>query len=193
MRRASRFDIDRIIVTPGRVEKRAYWEFSGRTFSGSIHHYVAADANLPASGTWWFLIHVPSDLRKGGYVLVQAVDYPRIAAWTAIARTVINFAKATLPKHRGRLYAKIRLSDPLGGRKYEGWTWQNRAALPSYLRRFRLSVKNRVATTRGTDGDSLVAVLPRHDHVQMIRLFFATKAWPLYRGVGARGRASRSR
>ncbi len=193
MSRAPRFEIGRVIATPMRVETGAYWEFSRRVFSGEIHHYLAADGNLPGTGTWWFLVHVPDDLKKGGYVLLQAVDYPRIEAWTPIARTVINFAKATMPRFRGMVYAKIRLSDPEGGHKFEGWTWKRRAALPEDLRGFRLSVKRKVATTRGADGDALVAVLPRQDHVEMIRLFFATKVWPLHRGAPRPKRGRRSR
>ncbi len=183
MSRAPRFETERVIATPMRVEAGAFWEFSGRVFSGDIHHYLAADGNMPGSGTWWFLVHVPDDLKKGGYVLLQAVDYPRTEAWTPIARTVINFAKATMPRFRGMVYAKIRLSDPGGGHKFEGWTWKRRTELPVHLRGFRLSVKSRVATTRGSDGDALVAVLPRQDHVAMIRLFFATKVWALCQGT----------
>jgi len=193
MSRATRFDIERVIVVPGRVDRNAYWEFSRRVFSGDIHHYVATDGNLPGSGTWWFLLHLPEDLKKGGYVLLQAVDYPRIEAWTPIARTVINFAKATMPKYRGMLYAKVRLSDPHGDQKYEGLTWSHRAALPPNMRGFQLGVKRKVAATRGTDGDALVAVVPRHDHVLMIRLFFATKVWTLYEGEGGRKRGAAPR
>jgi len=193
MARTSSFDADRIIVTPGRVDRNAYWEFSGKVSHGTMHHYVAMDANLPSPLGWWFLVHVPAELKKGEYVLLQAIDYPRLRPWTPVARTVINFAKATMPKYRGMLYAKMRLADPLGVGKYEGVAWKHRGALPSYLKGFTLRSKKQVATTRGKDSDSLVAVLPRDDHAQMVRLFYATKVWPLYAGLPTATRRALSR
>jgi len=172
-----------IIVSPGRVDTDAHWDFMNAVSHGSVHHYLALDANEPMPLPWWFTVHVPRDLRKGSYVLLQALDYPRTKAWTPVARTVINFAKATMPRYRGKLYAKIRLADPMGSQKYDNTTWLHRRALPSYLSGFELRAKRLVTTTRGRDGESLVAVLPSDDHEQMIRLYFATKAWPLSRGL----------
>jgi len=188
-----KFTPDRIIVSPSRIDRKACWEFRGRVSRGTMHHYVVLDANLPTSVNWWFLVHVPAGLRKGEYVLLQAIDYPRLRAWTPVARTVINFAKATMPKYRGMLYAKIRLADPHGVGKYEGVFWKHRDALPPYLKGFTLRRKRQVATTRGMDGDSLVAVVPRDDHAQMIRLFYATKVWPLHAGLPAATRRALSR
>jgi hypothetical protein len=39
--------------------------------------------------------------------------------------------------------------------------------------------KQKVRSTRGTDGEALVVLVPARDHVAMIRLFFATKVWIL--------------
>ncbi len=176
-------DIDRIVVSRGRVEEDAYWEFMSRRSHGAMHHYTALDANQRMPAPWWFILNVPRELRKGEYVLLQAVDYPRIDDWTPIARTVINLAKATMRGYRGMLYAKIRLADPVGAQKYENVLWEHRHALPPYLKSFTLCAKKKVATTRGGDAESLVAVMPHDDHAQMIRLFFATKAWPLHLGL----------
>ncbi len=190
---APKFDVARILVTAGRIDRKAHWEFSGRVSHGAMHHYLALDGNLPSPVGWWFLVHVPAGQKKGEYVLLQAIDYPRARAWTPVARTVINFAKATMPKDRGMLYAKIRLADPLAAAKYEGVAWQHRAALPPYLKGFTLRRKRQVATTRGKDGDSLVAVVPRDDHMQMVRLFYATKVWPLHAGLPAATRRALTR
>jgi hypothetical protein len=190
---APKFDAARIIVSPGRIDRNAHWEFSGRVSHGIMHHYAALDGNLPAPVPWWFLLHAPAGQKKGEYVLLQAIDYPRRRPWTPLARTVINFAKATMPKYRGMLYAKIRLADPLGAGKYEAVGWKHHDALPPYLKAFTLRRKRQVATTRGKDGDSLVAVVPRDDHAQMIRLFFATKAWPLHAGLPAATRRALSK
>jgi hypothetical protein len=177
------FDVDRIVVAPGRVDSKVHWEFQNTVAKGIIHHYSAMDANLPSRVPWWFLVQVPADLRKGGYVLIQVLDYPRRAEWTPLARTVINFAKATMPAYRGKLYAKVRLANPSGGHRYANVSWENRRALAAYLKPFQLRPKSKVATTRGKDGQSLVAVVPRDEHAQMIRLFFATKVWPLHPGL----------
>jgi hypothetical protein len=132
-------------------------------------------------------------MRKGDYVLLQALDYPRAKAWTPLARMVINFAKATMPDYRGMLYAKIRLADPAGDRKYDSIFWEQRKVLPAYIAAFDLHAKSQVATTRGGDAESLVAVLPRDDHAQMIRLYFAVKAWPLREGLPAATRKALGR
>jgi hypothetical protein len=183
MRRKGAQEIGRIVVSQARIEDDAHWEFSGRVSHGAVYHYAALDANDEMPLPWWFLLHVPKEFNKGSYLLLQALDYPRTKAWTPIARTVINFAKATMPDYRGMLYAKIRLADPLGSQKYESVAWANRLALPEYVRTFELRAKKLVATTRGSDANSLVAVVRRDDHAQMIRLFFATKAWPLREGL----------
>jgi hypothetical protein len=193
MRGKGGLDVERIIVSPGRFDPDAHWEFSGVISHGAIHHYTVLDANEETPLPWWFLLHVPKELRKGGYVLLQPLDYPRTKAWTPVARTVINFAKATMADYRGMLYAKIRLADPMGSQRYENVAWAHRQLLPAYFRAFDLRAKKRVATTRGKDADSLVAVMPRDDHVQMIRLFFATKAWPLQEGLPAATRKALGR
>jgi len=42
-----------------------------------------------------------------------------------------------------------------------------------------MRLKQNVRPTRGTDGYSLVVLVPAGDHAAMIRLFFATKVWVL--------------
>ncbi len=193
MARKTNLDVGLIVVSPGRVEEDAYWEFRGAVSHGAIYHYTVLDANDRLPLPWWFLVHVPKELRKGGYVLLQALDYPRIKSWTPVVRTVINFAKATMPDYRSMVYAKIRLADPAGAQKYENVTWEHRQVLPPYLRAFDLRAKKRVATTRGRDADSLVALVRRDDHACMIRLFFATKVWPLREGLPPAARKALAR
>lgn len=181
----NKLSVDRVVIAPGRVDPKAHWEFQGKVVKGSIHHYMAMDGNLPSIVPWWFILHVPDRLQKGGYLLLQALDFPRIPAWTPIARTVINYAKATMTKHRGSVYAKVRLAASDKHQKYENVGWDQRKILPDYLQAFDLRAKSKVATTRGNDGDSLVAVIPGADHAQMIRFFVATKVWPLHPGLPA--------
>ncbi len=185
MVRRANLEVDGIVVSLGRVDRDAYWEFRGKVSHGTVFHYFALDANDEKPPRWWFLLHVPKELRKGAYLLLQALDYPRAKEWTPVGRTVINFAKATMPDYRGNVYAKIRLADPVTPRKYENVARAHKNFLPDYLGSFKLRPKSAVATTRGGDAESLVAVIPREDHTTMIRLFFATKAWPLRGGLPA--------
>jgi hypothetical protein len=45
---APKFDVARIIVGPGRIDRKAYWEFSGRVSHGVMRHCAAVDGNLLA-------------------------------------------------------------------------------------------------------------------------------------------------
>jgi hypothetical protein len=43
--------------------------------------------------------------------------------------------------------------------------------------------KERVRSTRGTDGNALVVLVNPDDHAMMIRLYFAMKVWVLKEGI----------
>ena len=51
--------------------------------------------------------------------------------------------------------------------------------VPRKYRRRRLTRKDKVRSTRGTDGHALVLLVPRDDYERMIALYLATKAWVL--------------
>jgi hypothetical protein len=46
-----------------------------------------------------------------------------------------------------------------------------------------MRAKERVRSTRGTDGNTLVVLVDPDDHAGMIRLYFAMKVWVLKEGI----------
>ena len=45
-----------------------------------------------------------------------------------------------------------------------------------------MRAKDRVRSTRGTDGNTLVVLVNPDDHAAMIRLYFAMKVWVMKEG-----------
>jgi hypothetical protein len=77
----------------------------------------------------------------------------------------------------------VALADPRGEKSKSVVRADQRGELPAWFTplRSRMRKKEVVRTTRGTDGNSLVILVP-DDHASMIRLFFATKVWVLKEG-----------
>jgi len=75
----------------------------------------------------------------------------------------------------------VALADPTGRRSRDIVRGDERRLLPRWFDglKGKMRVKEKVRTTRGTDGQALVLLVPPDDHVSMIRLFFATKVWIL--------------
>jgi hypothetical protein len=75
----------------------------------------------------------------------------------------------------------VALADPTGEKSRVIVRTDQRGKLPRWFDavRGRMRTKEKVKPTRGTDGQSLVILVPADDHVSMIRLFFATKVWIL--------------
>jgi hypothetical protein len=75
----------------------------------------------------------------------------------------------------------VALADPTGEKSRAIVRADQRGKLPRWFDalRGRMRVKEKVKSTRGTDGRSLVVLVPADDHASMIRLFFATKVWIL--------------
>jgi hypothetical protein len=75
----------------------------------------------------------------------------------------------------------VALADPTGQKSRAIVRTDQRGKLPRWFDavRGRMRTKEKVKPTRGTDGQSLVVLVPADDHVSMIRLFFATKVWIL--------------
>jgi hypothetical protein len=75
----------------------------------------------------------------------------------------------------------VFLSDPTGRFNRVGISRDDRDVLPPWFSAFKRGVrlKRTVATTRGTDGKSLVVVVALDDHERMIRVYFAMRVWVL--------------
>jgi hypothetical protein len=90
---------------------------------------------------------------------------------------------ATMAGHRGSRYCPLSLADPDGLSSRHVVRRDERQALPYWLRSLGRNIKQKatVRATRGTDGESLVALVKPDDHRGMIALFLGTKAWVLKR------------
>jgi hypothetical protein len=177
-----RYDLDRVAVE-SREQRSATWTFpeGGERLpvSGTEHVYAVIDENLGGHYLWEFVVLVP-DVR-GEQVEVRPRLVPKLKAWAELPDRSVMFPLATLGDVRGRRYCKVTLARPQGGGTKSGVRWEQRETLPRWFEplRSRMKKKSKVRSTKGTDGDALVIVVPADDHAAMIRLFFAMKVWVL--------------
>jgi hypothetical protein len=106
----------------------------------------------------------------------------------------VQFQRATKGEARGKRYCKVALAvppsgrateDPRGTRTKDVIRWDQRRQLPRWFEGLerRMRPKERVRSTRGTDGNALVVLVEPDDHTMMIRLYFAMKVWVLREGI----------
>jgi hypothetical protein len=190
-----RYRLDQVVVEPGE-ERRAKWTFAkgGRQapVRGTEHIYTVTDGNLAGRNKWEFLVRVPD--APDGRVEVRPRTTPPIHTWKALTYRSLQFQKATKGEARGKRYCKVSLAvppagrakdDPRGSRTKDVIRGDQRHDLPKWFESLqgRMRTKERVRSTRGTDGNTLVILVNPDDHTMMIRLFFAMKAWILKEGI----------
>ena len=114
--------------------------------------------------------------------------------WKALTYRSLQFQKATKGDARGKRYGKVSLAvppsgrakdDPRGTRTKDVIRSDQRRDLPRWFEGLerRMRAKERVRSTRGTDGNTLVGLVDPDDHAGMIRLYFAMKIWVLKEGI----------
>ena len=191
-----RYRLDQVAVEPGEV-RRAKWTFAkgGRQapVRGNEHLYTVTDGNLAGRNKWEFLVRVPDD--SDGRVEVRPrIDTPDPHLESA------DLPLAPIPEgHQGRGARQAvlpRCRSPFrppdarrtipaepAPRTSSGAT--SAAIFPSGSRALqgRMRTKERVRSTRGTDGNTLVILVNPDDHAMMIRLYFAMKVWVLKEGI----------
>lgn len=175
-----RLDLGRVSATL--LEQRpSTWTFAGSTTRGQEYRYAVVDGNQTARAPWEFVVHVPD--QSSGRIEVRPVRAPNDTALAGIDRRSLTFMPATIGAHRGYRYCPLSLADPDGEASRRVVRSDERAALPHWLKNLGRSLKRKstVRATRGTDGDSLVALVKSNDHRTMIALFLGTKAWVLKR------------
>jgi NAD-dependent DNA ligase len=128
------------------------------------------------------VVRVPDDWTKGNYINVTPVQVPNREAWAGLDRRSINFQRATIGRHRGRVYGKLVIADIEGEKNRRMLNKNDKPFMPKWLKGFAPVQKQRVTTSLANDGEHLVAVLDRDDHVRMIQFFLACKPWVLDRG-----------
>jgi hypothetical protein len=190
-----KYRLDQVTVVPGEVH-RAKWSFAkgGRQapVKGNEHLYAVTDGNLAGRNKWEFLVRVPDE--SDGRVEIRPRSTPPTQTWKALTYRSVQFQKATKGDARGKRYCKVSLAvppagrakdDPRGTRTKDVIRGDQRRDLPKWFESLqgRMRTKERVRSTRGTDGNTLVILVNPDDHVMMIRLYFAMKVWVLKEGI----------
>jgi hypothetical protein len=189
-----RYRLDQVAVEAGEV-RRGTWSFAknGRRapVKGDEHEYQVTDGNLRGRNRWAFLVRVPDD--PEGRVEIRPSATPPTQTWKALTYRSVQFQRATKGDARGKRYCKVSLAvpppgrateDPRGTRTKDVVRWDERRELPRWFETLhgRMRAKDRVRSTRGTDGNALVVLVSPDDHALMIRLYFAMKVWVLKEG-----------
>jgi hypothetical protein len=181
----SRYELDRVIVEPGE-ERASSWTFAGKPVTGVEQTYAVRDENFRSRNEWEFIIRTPR--ARGERIEVRPRTTPNVRAWAELPDRSLTFARASKGAARGKWYCQVALADPTGKRSRAIVRADQRDKLPRWFDglRGRMRRKETVKPTRGTDGQSLVVLVPADDHVSMIRLFFATKVWILKERIALR-------
>jgi hypothetical protein len=190
-----RYRLDQVVVEPGEVRK-ARWSFfkGGRQapVRGNEYVYGVTDGNLAGRNHWEFVVRVPDD--SDGRVEIRPLSTPPMQTWKALTYRSLQFQKATKGDARGKRYCKVALAvppagrakeDPRGNRTKHMIRGNQRRLLPRWFEPLqgRMRTKERVRSTKGTDGNQLVVLVNPDDHAMMIRLYFAMKVWILKEGI----------
>lgn len=155
----------------------ATWTFARKPVAGVEYSYAVADANFKGRNEWEFVVRVPKN--RAERVEVRPLKVPNVAAWAGLERRSLTFNRANRQGYRGLLYCPVALADPTGQKSRT--IVSDKAALPHWFGQLhaRLRKKATVASTRGTDAESLVLYCEPADHTYMIQAFFASKVWVL--------------
>jgi hypothetical protein len=147
--------------------------------SGIEQTYAVRDENFRSRNEWEFVIRIPRD--RDERIEVRPRTTPNVKAWAELPDRSLTFSRATKGPARGKWYCQVALADPTGHKSRDIVRGDERRLLPRWFDALkgRMRLKEKVRTTRGTDGQALVVLVPAGDHVSMIRLFFATKVWIL--------------
>jgi hypothetical protein len=173
-----RYQLDKVMVEPGQ-ERAASWTFGGQLMSGVEQTYTVRDTNYPARNEWEFIVRIPRD--RAERIEVRPRTTPNVKAWAELPDRSLTFSRATKGPARGKWYCPVALADPTGRKSRDIVRGDERSLLPRWFDALkgRMRVKEKVKSTRGTDDQSLVILVPAADYAGMIRLFFATKVWIL--------------
>ena len=157
------------------------WRMAGQEVKGVTNVYGVKDENLPPDNTWIFYVHVPESSDENENIIVKPEAAPARDKLLPVERRAITFMPANMPPHQEMAYCKINLADPTGAKNKIGVRFEHRSYLPEWMCDFHKDMypKEDVKTTQGRDGKALIVVVNPGDHEKMIKLFIATRAWPL--------------
>ena len=160
------------------------WRMAQAPVAGTVLVYDVVDGNSGSDNSWTFYVQVPVSLGTEDCIIVRPNVAPSREDLVPVERRAVCFPVADRPGYRGKIYCKINLADPTGQRTKVGVRFDQIARLPTWLSSFRSQMhpKEEIRQTKGADGLALVVVFDKDDHAGMIRLFFATRIWPLTAG-----------
>lgn len=163
-------------------EARGVWRFAGRLCKGTKVQYDVDDYNYNMRNHWQFVVQVPDAWTKGNYIDVRPMVVPNRKVWAGLDRRALEFQRATIGRHRGKVYAKLAISDVSGEKNKIVLKRDNKGFMPKWLREFSPVQKKRVINSLANDGEHLVTVVDRENHAAMLKLFIALKPWVLDTG-----------
>jgi hypothetical protein len=172
------YHLEKVLVAGG--ERRpATWTFAGTPVAGTEQTYTVTDTNFRTQNQWEFIVRLPRS--AGDRIEVRPRTTPAVKVWAELPDRSLTFMRATRGPARGKRYCQVALADVTGERSRDVVRADQRHALPRWFTPLqgRMRAKQLVRPTRGTDGESLVVLVPPDDHAFMIRLFFAMKVWVL--------------
>ena len=157
------------------------WRMAKMPVNGTVFAYTVVDRNIPPDNSWTFYVLVPDSDEEDENIIVRPEAAPYRHALVPVERRAITFSPGDEPGFMDKVYCKVFLADPTGNKTKIGVRYENRDQLPDWMSCFedRMQSKDTVRETRGTDGKALVISLEPKDHEEMIRVFIATRAWPL--------------
>ncbi len=178
MKSRKRYQLEKVTVEPT-GSRESSWTFAGDAVRGTEFSYLVVDGNFPSRNVWEFIVRVPA--ARGARVEVRPRTAPAVKAWAELPDRSLTFSRATRGAARGKWYCQVALADATGEKSKSVVRTDERDELPSWFAPLqgRMRRKEAVKPTKGTDGNSLVILIPADDHGFMIRLFFATKVWVL--------------
>lgn len=172
---SGRYRLDKVKVGTSVGERPAIWTFAREPVAGTEYSYTVVDENFRSRNEWDFVVRVPR--KAGERIEVRPLKVPNVNAWAGLERRSLTFNRATRSGYRGSVYCPVALADPTGQKSRTLVT--DKDALPRWFQQLgsRLRKKTTIASTRGTDAESLVLYCDPDDHQFMIRAFFAAKVW----------------
>jgi hypothetical protein len=159
--------------------RAATWTFAGTTVTGYEYPYTVTDKNFSQRNEWQFVVREPKAIT--GRVEVRPVSVPNDRAYAGLDRRGLTFRRATIDGYTQFRYCPVSLPRTDGKGTRVLVRRGERTGLPHFVRDlgWRLRLKQTVRRTRGTDGNTQVALVRINDHEAMIGIYMATKAWVL--------------
>jgi len=173
-----RYRFDKLAFVAGEP-RPATWTFAGAKVAGHEQPYAVTDRNHVSRNRWEFAVRVPR--APGGRIEVRPTQVPNDDAWAGLDRYGLTFMPATRKGYTQYRYCLLSFPRSDGGGTRLVAHHGDESALPYWLRSLkpRVTRKDKVRTTRGTDAHALVILVPRDDYERMIAIYLATKAWVL--------------